>query len=134
MFLLPLALLQVVLSANISDSMMLAVVPSQAQESQVAVSGDSTGKLDAASPELLGLFRAISGRWAIDMKFEPSPEMPNGAQGKGEEVWKPLAGGLVLSDEEDLELPQGKVHLLGVIWWDRASKEFRGMECINQDP
>jgi len=80
-----------------------------------------------------GLVHAISGRWVIDLKFEPSSEMPNGANGKGEELWKPLADGLVLSDEEKIQLPQATVHLLGLIWWDQTSKEFRGMECINQN-
>jgi hypothetical protein len=132
LFLLPLTIFPFVTAPVVTSAMPHWTVSGEAQQSAAASATDAN--LDAASAEMQGLIHAIAGRWAIQMKFEPSQEMPNGAQGDGEEVWKPLANGLVLSDEEKIQMQQGTVHLLGLIWWDRASKGFRGMECINQDP
>src|SRR3569833_1242238 len=129
-FLLPMVIFPFIVSPAVSNPMPQPI----SAEAQNSTSAGSAGNLNAASTEMQGVIHAISGRWVIDVKFEPSSEMPNGAQGKGEELWKPLADGLVLSDEEKIQLPQATVHLLGLIWWDRTSKEFRGMECINQNP
>jgi hypothetical protein len=129
-FLLPLVMFPFVASPAVSNPM---PQPNSSGNAQNSAAAGSAANLDAASTEMQGLVHAISGRWVIDLKFEPSSEMPNGANGKGEELWKPLADGLVLSDEEKIQLPQATVHLLGLIWWDQTSKEFRGMECINQN-
>ena len=95
----------------------------------------STGNdLEAASPELLSVIHALSGRWAVDVIFEPSPDAPNGAQGKGEEIWHAGAQGLTLIDEENVRVPPTDIHLLGLLWWDSATKQFHGMECVNQNP
>ena len=131
-FLLPLVMFPFAVLPAVSGPM--SQTGASAESRQSAVASGPGANVEAASAEIQGLLRAMSGRWAIDLKFEPSAEMPSGAQGKGEELWKPLANGLVLSDEEKIQLQQGTVHLLGLIWWDRASKEFRGMECINQNP
>ena len=129
-FLLPMVIFPFVVSPTVCNPMPQPI----SAEAQNSTSAGSAANLNAASTEMQGLVHAISGRWVIDVKFEPSSEMPNGAQGKGEELWKPLADGLVLSDEEKIQLPHATVHLLGLIWWDRTSNEFRGMECINQNP
>jgi hypothetical protein len=128
--LLPLMVVPLVIASGVSGTMQAA----SAETQKAAPTSHSDVAPDAASAEMQNLMRAMSGRWAIDVRFESSSEMPGGAQGKGEELWKPLASGLVLSDEEKIELAHGTVHLLGLIWWDRASKEYRGMECVNQNP
>jgi hypothetical protein len=94
-----------------------------------------TGKdLGAASKEMLGLIDALSGMWAMEVTFEPSADMPKGAQGKGQELWHAGAQGLTLIDEEHISVAPLDVHLLGMLWWDSATKQFHGMECINQNP
>jgi len=83
---------------------------------------------------MLSVIQSLSGRWAVEVIFEPSPDAPNGAQGKGEEFWHAGAQGLTLIDEENIRVPPLDVHLLGLLWWDSATKQFHGMECVNQNP
>lgn len=45
------------------------------------------------SPEIESVARALSGRWSVTMSFEASKEMPNGASGQGEEIWRSGPGG-----------------------------------------
>ena len=37
-------------------------------------------------------------------------------------------------EEEHLRMPEGEVFLLGIVWWNTASKSFHGMECQNLLP
>jgi hypothetical protein len=95
----------------------------------------STGDdLSAASTEMQSVIQALSGRWAVEVTFEPSPDALKGAQGKGEEFWHAGAQGLTLIDEENIRVPPLDIHLLGLLWWDSATKQFHGMECVNQNP
>lgn len=96
----------------------------------------SAASSQAAQPaaELQGLVKALSGKWALKVKFEPSPEMPNGFAASGEETWRPGPGGFTLLEEERLPTPSRDVFLLGVIWWDSQTKSLKGMECNNQLP
>ena len=101
----------------------------------VAGTGSSTGNdLEAASTEMLSVIQALSGRWAVEVTFEPSSDAPKGAQGNGEEFWHAGAQGLTLIDEENIHVQPQDIHLLGMLWWDSAEKKFHGMECVNQDP
>lgn len=97
-------------------------------------SSSMNNDLAAASTEMLSVIQALSGRWAMEVTFEPSPDAPKGAQGKGEEFWHAGAQGLTLIDEENIRVPQLDIHLFGLLWWDRATKQFHGMECVNQNP
>jgi hypothetical protein len=111
----------------------------QASAVSTAIRADSpassTGNdLGAASPEMLSVIQALSGRWAMEVTFEPSPDAPKGAQGKGEEFWHAGAQGLTLINEENFRVSSLDVHLLGLLWWDSATKQFHGMECVNQNP
>jgi hypothetical protein len=133
-FLLPQAMFVFVFSSIVLSPNAISPASRQAQQSAISPAPPAAGDADAASPEMVSLIHAISGRWSAIFKFEPGPEMPNGAEAKGEEIWKPLAGGLVLSDEEAISLPGGQVHLLGLIWWDQVEKQFRGMQCISRSP
>jgi len=130
-FLLPLLVFSLVVTPGVSAPRQQSSLAEKPASSAAFHPDEQT---EAASAEMQSLMRAMSGRWAIELKFEPTSEMPGGSQGKGEELWRPIAGGLAFSDEEKIELPQGTIRLLGLIWWDRASKEFKGMECINQNP
>lgn len=99
-----------------------------------STANSASNDLEVASTEMLGVIRALSGRWAMEVTFEPSADAPNGAQGKGEEFWHAGAQGLTLIDEEHIRVPPLDIHLLGMLWWDSAEKKFHGMECVNQDP
>jgi hypothetical protein len=103
-------------------------------QASVAPASSSGNDLAAASTEMLSVIQALSGRWAMEVTFEPSPGAPKGAQGKGEEFWHAGAQGLTLIDEENIRVPPLDIHLLGMLWWDSAEKKFHGMECVNQNP
>jgi hypothetical protein len=85
------------------------------------------------SPEMESVTSALSGRWSVTMKFEPSKEMPNGAEGRGEEVWRSGPGGFTFMEEADDHTPFGEVFLTGFMWWDTVDKKFRGMLCTSQN-
>lgn len=86
------------------------------------------------SPEIIGVTKALQGEWSLNVKFEPSPSVPNGLTNTGEETWRPGPGGFTLLEEEHLPTPQGDLFLLGIIWWNSATKNFQGMECQNMLP
>jgi hypothetical protein len=85
------------------------------------------------SPEILSLEKALSGNWSVAIRFEPSDEMPNGADGHGVEVWRAGPGGFTFMEEADDQMPFGRVFLTGFLWWDRAANKFRGMLCTSQN-
>ena len=60
--------------------------------------------------------------------------MPNGVVNTGGETWRAGPGGYTLLEEEHLRLPQGDAFLLGIIWWNKTTKTFQGMECQNLLP
>ncbi len=99
-----------------------------------AVAKDSKSGTPRSSPEIQSLIKALSGKWSVSVKFEPNSAMPDGAEGTGEETWRPGPGGFTLLDEEHLPTPEGEIFLLGIIWWDAKTKSFHGMECNNQLP
>ena len=98
---------------------------------------DDVAKQDSKSQppaELQSMIKALSGRWSLNVKFEPNPEMPNGFASTGEETWRSGPGGYTLLEEEQMRTPSGDVFLLGIIWWDSKTKSLHGMECNNQLP
>lgn len=105
-----------------------------AQGSDPALSSqNATSVMPQPSREMESVTRALSGRWSVTMKFEPSKEMPQGAQGRGEEVWRSGPGGFTFMEEADDHTPFGEVFLTGFMWWDNADKDFRGMLCTSQN-
>jgi hypothetical protein len=86
------------------------------------------------SPEIESLTKALSGEWSLSVKFEPSALAPNGLASMGEETWRPGPGGFTLLEEEHLRMPEGDLFLLGVVWWNTATKSLHGMECQNLLP
>ena len=86
------------------------------------------------SSEIVGLTKALQGEWSLNVKFEPSPSSTNGLANTGEETWRPGPGGFTLLEEEHLRMPERELFLLGIVWWNTATKSFRGMECQNLLP
>jgi hypothetical protein len=86
------------------------------------------------SPEIESLTKALTGEWSLSVKFEPGASAPNGLANTGEETWRPGPGGFTLLEEEHLRMPEGEGFLLGIIWWNTATKSFHGMECQNLLP
>ncbi len=105
------------------------------QQTKNSPASSSSLNTDAGqTSDLASLIKALSGRWALQVKFEPNPEMPKGGTSTGEETWHPAIGGLTLLEEERMSTPAGDIALLGIIWWDAKAKSLRGMECNNQLP
>lgn len=105
------------------------------QHAQNTLPGSSSLNAEAGEPsELPSLAKALSGRWSLQVKFEPSSEMPKGATSTGEETWRAALGGLTLLEEERVSTTAGDLSLLGIIWWDEKTKSLHGMECNNQLP
>jgi hypothetical protein len=86
------------------------------------------------SPEIASLTKALTGEWSLSVKFEPSTLAPKGLVNTGEESWHPGPGGFTLLEEEHLRMPEGEVFLLGIVWWNTATKSLHGMECQNLLP
>jgi len=86
------------------------------------------------SPEIRSLTKALTGEWSLNVKFEPNASAPNGLANTGEETWRPGPGGFTLLEEEHLRMPEGDLFLLGVLWWNTATKSLHGMECQNLLP
>jgi hypothetical protein len=86
------------------------------------------------SAEIESLTKALTGEWSLSVKFEPSSSAPNGLTNTGEETWRPGPGGFTLLEEEHLRMPEAEAFLLGIIWWNTATKNFHGMECQNLLP
>ena len=89
------------------------------QQTQTSSGSPSSLNTDAGqTSDLASLIKALSGRWSLQVKFEPSREMPKGLSTTGEETWRGAIGGLTLLEEERISTPAGDLSLLGVIWWD----------------
>ena len=123
----------------ILEALLVAIVfccnPSSAQQTgKPDVPTSQHSQNPEPSAELQNLSKALSGKWSLAVKFESSPEMPNGARLQGEETWRSGPGGFTLIEEERLPTPAGDVFLLGIIWRDNRTKRLQGMECNSQLP
>jgi hypothetical protein len=88
-----------------------------------------------ATTPLQSLIQALSGKWHLEVHFEPGSSTGNKAvEGTGEESWSAGPGGITLIEREHIPLPPGSAFLMGVIWWDRAKKQLGGMECNSYLP
>ena len=86
------------------------------------------------SAEIESLTKALTGEWSLSVKFEPSASAPNGVANTGEETWRQGPGGFTLLEEEHLQMPENDLFLLGILWWNSATKSLHGMECQNLLP
>ena len=100
----------------------------------VSAKAQSLTSVPKPSAEIVGLTKALKGEWSLSVKFEPSASEPNGLANSGEETWRPGPGGFTLLEEEHLRMPERDLFLLGILWWNTATKSFRGMECQNLLP
>jgi len=86
-------------------------------QTQNSAASSSSSNPDAQqTSDLASLIKALSGRWSLQVKSEPGPEMPKGLATTGEETWHPAIGGLTLLEEERISTPGGDLSLLAVIW------------------
>jgi hypothetical protein len=89
----------------------------------------------SASEALQALTKALSGKWHLDVRFEPGSSTGDKAvEGAGEESWSAGPGGITLIEQEHIPSPFGDTFLLGLIWWDGTQKRLGGMECNSYLP
>lgn len=79
------------------------------------------------APEMQRLAKMLVGKWKVDEDFAPGGAMPNGGRGTGRSVIEPGPGGLSLI--EDLVSNSPAAHLHSMIWWEKAGKVFRTVNC-----
>jgi hypothetical protein len=92
---------------------------------------------DAHAPQttadMQSLIKAFSGNWSLNLRLEPSKEVPNGLDGTGTETWHADAGRVTLTDEETLNAGPQTISVLGLLWRDKA-RIFHAMDCSNANP
>ena len=86
------------------------------------------------SAEIQTLTKALAGEWSLSVTFEPTASAPTGVTKTGEETWRTGPGGFTLLEDEHLRMPEGDLFLLGIVWWNTATKSLRGMDCQNLLP
>ena len=85
---------------------------------------------DQVLAETAKLLRTFGGTWSITETYEPTDTMPEGATGKGEEVWRAGPGGRSVIEEYRSTTSSG----FGLGWWEVESGGFRLNWCSNEDP
>jgi hypothetical protein len=80
------------------------------------------------------LVNALSGSWALAIRFEPPQEGAPAIESKGTARWYTAVDGQVLLEDEHLPLGKMDGKLLGLIWWDEKKKTLTGMLCSNRSP
>ena len=81
------------------------------------------------------LATALSGKWDLDVRFEPTSATGGKAiEGAGEESWSLGPGGINLIEQEHIPSPGGESFVMGVVWWDATRHGLAGMECNSQLP
>jgi len=86
------------------------------------------------APEMQKLLNAFSGTWSLELRIEPSKQLPKGGGGSGEEVWRPGPGGLSLIEDYHSKGDDGEISGLGVAWWDESAQRFQITWCDNGTP
>jgi hypothetical protein len=89
-----------------------------------------TRPASSAPTPLATLAKALSGKWQLQVRFEPASATGNKAiEGSGEESWSLGPGGIDIIEQEHIPSPYGETFLMGVIWWDSTKQQLAGMEC-----
>ena len=79
-------------------------------------------------PEMQRLAKMLVGKWKVDEDFAPGGDtMPNGVKGNGHSVIEPGPGEVSLI--ENLVSNSPAAHLYSLIWWEKAGKVFRMVDC-----
>ena len=85
------------------------------------------------APPIQSLVKALTGKWVTREKYEPMYLTPTGGVGKGEQVFRPGAGGFTLLEDYHSKTPAGELFGSGVLWWDQT-KGLQHLWCINLYP
>ena len=93
----------------------------------------SGGGATAPTSTMDSLIGALSGRWSLKLRFEPSKETPQGLEGAGEETWHAGPQGVTFTDEEVFTVGGQTVIVVGLLWRDNKTREFHAMDCSNQN-
>ena len=80
------------------------------------------------------LVAALSGSWALAIRYEPLQEGASPAESTGTARWYTAVDGQVLLEDEHLPLGKMDGKLLGLIWWDEKKKSLAGKLCSNRSP
>ncbi len=78
--------------------------------------------------------KASAGSWTLSVQFEPQQGKPRPSETRGTETWRVSTNGLVLVEEEHLQLLGKELHLLGLVWQDRKTQKLAGLECNTGNP
>ena len=116
--------------STLAIGVLIAVAPTRLGAQLTSPPGDA--KAPQSTDEMQTLIKAFSGHWSLTLKFEPSKETPRGLEGTEEETWHAGPDGLTFIDEEVLAAGPETIIVVGVLWRDRNTKEFRAMDCSNQ--
>jgi hypothetical protein len=102
-----------------------------------AADAGSPGPSSRAAPTQEGfksLVAALSGSWALAIRYEPPQEGAPSAETQGTVRWYTAIDGQVLLEDEHLPLGKTDMKLLGLIWWDDKRKALAGLLCSNRSP
>jgi hypothetical protein len=110
-----------------------------ALQNAVPISPTTASKQSSAvtvqpAPEIQKLAKAFLGTWSVTEKIEPSQTMPNGGDGRGEEVYRLGPGGHSFIEEIHLNEPTKEISGAGVAWWDDKAKGYRAVWCDGENP
>jgi hypothetical protein len=118
------------------NSGLLAIFLATSVALSAAAFNQSNDGVQPPASDIRSLTEALSGRWSLNVKWEPDAENPNGLVNTGEGTWRSGPGGYTLIEEEQIRFPKktANAYLLGIIWWDQTTKSLHGMECQNMLP
>lgn len=116
----------------VAVAILISVIPCQSGAQHTGPAGDAS-ELQPRD-EMQALIKAFSGHWSLKLKFEPSKEAPQGLESTGKESWHAGPGEVTLTDEEVFTLGPQTVIIVGILWRDMKTKEFRALDCSNQNP
>lgn len=74
------------------------------------------------------------GTWFLALKYQPSPDFPNGATGQGTEVWWAGPGGYSMIEEYYQNDANEHVEEFSPAWWDEEAGGQRFLYCGNTVP
>ena len=110
------------------NSGLLAIFLATSVALSAAAFNQSNDGVQPPASDIRCLTEALSGRWSLNVKWEPDAENPNGLVNTGEETWRSGPGGYTLIEEEQIRFPKktANAYLLGIIWPNpRASHRWR---------
>jgi hypothetical protein len=113
---------------------LLAALQNAVPISPTTASKQSSAATVQPAPEIQKLAKAFLGTWSVTEKIEPSQTMPNGGDGRGEEVYRLGPGGHSFIEEIHLNEPTQEISGAGVAWWDDKAKGYRAVWCDGENP